>query len=492
MPNYTSLHVHSDYSFLDSVAKIPDLVNKARQFGMKSLALTDHGNICGWLKFHEACQEDKSDSNGPLPKVKPIFGIEAYICEDAGIISKINDKIDELKALQKTSQGPLFDNWDIDPEQEIEKLKELKKKHRKSNHVILLAKNKQGFKNIIRLSSYGFQKGFYGKPRIDMNILEVYKEGIIVLSGCLGGLICRNILNEDLEKAEYFLKEYKRIFGEDFYLEFQLHDIPEQVIVNKKLIEYSKKYKVEPIVTQDVHYVEKEDVMIHEIVIKLRNKQKASRVVKEVTESASEKSEDNNGKTDEGDGYFFTTRDLYFKSYDEMKKSCKDIHGYMEEDFFNRCIENTNIVDSKIELLDVRNPKPILPEYDTGNKKPRDFIMDIIKKSAKEKLSKAISKDESLKLVYNKRIKEELDTICDLGFEQYFLIEWDLMNWCKNNGIMTGPGRGSAAGSLVAYLLDITQLDPIEHKLLFSRFINKSRSSARYKLEFSEFPIKKN
>jgi DNA polymerase-3 subunit alpha len=164
----------------------------------------------------------------------------------------------------------------------------------------------------------------------------------------------------------------------------------------------------------------------------------------------------------------------------------------MPEDFFDRCIKNTLVVDEKVEFIDVRNPKPILPEYNTGSKTAREFIMDIIKKSAKDKLSKVLGADEDLKSIYNKRIKEELDTICDLGFEQYFLIEWDLMNWCKNNGIMTGPGRGSAAGSLVAYLLDITQLDPIEHKLLFSRFINKSRSSARYKLEFPEFPLKRN
>jgi DNA polymerase-3 subunit alpha len=480
---------------LDSVAKIPDLTAKARKLGMSSLAITDHGNICGWLKFYDSCVDAKDSNENPLPKIKPIFGIEAYICEDAGIISSINNKIDELEALQKTSQGPLFDNWETDPEQEIEKLKELKKKHRKANHVILLAKNKAGFKNILKLSSYGFQQGFYGKPRIDMKVLEQYKDGLVVLSGCLGGLVARNIMNQDFNKAEYFLKEYKRIFADDFYLEFQLHDIPEQIAVNKKLIEYAKKYSVEPIVTQDVHYVEKEDVMIHEIVIKLRNSQKASSVTKQTSESVeddSSKTSEGNEKVEEGDGYFFTTRDLYFKSYDEMKASWKSIHSYMPEDFFDRCIKNTLAVDEKVEFIDVRNPKPILPEYNTGSKTAREFIMDIIKKSAKDKLSKVLGSDEDLKSIYNKRIKEELDTICDLGFEQYFLIEWDLMNWCKNNGIMTGPGRGSAAGSLVAYLLDITQLDPIEHKLLFSRFINKSRSSARYKLEFPEFPVKRN
>lgn len=491
--NYISLHVHSDYSFLDSVAKLGDLANKARKLNMPALALTDHGNVCGWLKFYEACVAAKDKDGNPKSKIKPIFGIEAYICEDSKMISKLNNKIDECEILLKTSNGPLFDGLENDYEKEIDNLKQEKKKHRKASHVIILAKNKQGYKNILRLSSYGFQEGFYSKPRIDMQILEKHKEGLVVLSGCLGGLVSKNIMNKDFVKAEHFLKEYKRIFGEDFYLEFQLHDIQEQKDVNKKLLEYMDQYKVEPVITQDVHYVEKEDIMAHEVIIKLRNSQKStdSNTEKINTESKNA-DETTEAQTEEGDGYFFTTRDLYFKTYEEMSEARSSVHGYMSEETFKRAMENTLKINDKIEFIDVRSPKPILPEYDTAGKSAREFILDLIKKGIKERFGDRFKDDASLKDVYQSRIKEELNTICDLGFEQYFLIEWDLMKWCKDNNVMTGPGRGSAAGSLIAYCLGITQLDPIEHKLLFSRFINKSRSSARYKLEFPEFPMKKN
>jgi len=523
MSNYVSLHVHSDYSFLDSIAKITDLTAKARSLGMPGLALTDHGNICGWLKFYEACRDKKAGA--PL---KPIFGMEAYVADDALLPSKIENRIEELEQLIASSMGSLFD-WAGDPDgyeatdedeevgdnqptdwhrhlqnlldvdkqnsfegkQQIEKLKEYKNKLKKSNHLILLAKNRKGYDNIIKLSSYGFQNGLFYKPRIDMKVLEQYKDGIIVLSACLGGQISSSILKDDMERAEYYVKEYKRIFGEDFYLELQLHEIEEQKKANKGLIELMKKYKVQPIITQDVHYVEKEDIELHEIVVKLRKGQKESTKEETDLQKAESEAEAKADDAEDSDGYFYTSRGLYFKTYDELVESWKSEHDYIHEKIFNKAIDNTMVVFNKVESFPVRSEKPLLPEFDTKGLTPRQFILDLIKKGAKEKLADKIGDDKALKAKYEARMIEELDTICELNFEQYFLIVWDIMNWCKEHDVLTGPGRGSAAGSLIAYLLGITHLDPIEHDLLFSRFINKSRSGAKYKMEFDDIPLGK-
>lgn len=573
MSNYVSLHVHSDYSFKDSIAKIPDLTAKARSLGMPGLALTDHGNICGWLKLYDSCVNGKDGK--PLPKeqvLKPIFGMEAYICDDALLPSTIENRIDELELHLDNSMGTLFE-WaenpesyesvnDQDPEQaylnaythweesqeqyqgmtpeeakeagafdegnvppsredfikvgyekilknennfdakaQIEKLKEYKNKIKKSNHLILLAKNKKGYDNIIKLSSYGFQSGFFYKPRIDMKILEQYKDGLIVLSACLGGQISSNILKGRLDKAENYVKEYKRMFGEDFYLELQLHEIPEQKKANEVLIELMKKYKVQPVITQDVHYVEKEDLELHEIVIKLgKNRKDDEEEDEDATKAAEDKKklkdqekkeEERKEDEEDSDAYFYTARGLYFKSYDELVESWKRDHPYIHEKIFNKAIENTNVIFNKVEKFNVRSDKPLLPTFDTGSLTPKQYIFNLIKEGAKEKLAPKLGENKELKAKYEARMKEELDTISELNFEQYFLIEWDIMNWCKTNGIMTGPGRGSAAGSLIAYLLGITHLDPIEHDLLFSRFINKSRSGAKYKLELDDVPLVK-
>lgn len=528
--NYIPLHVHSDYSFLDSIAKISDLTQKARTLGIPGLALTDHGNICGWLKFNEACKYNKDGK--ALPKdqtLKPIFGMEAYITDDSTLHTQIDDRVLELEAHKKNSLGELFEyaenpeayeesedlgddqptDWhrhmqqllddskrnNFDAESQIEKLKEYKNKIRKSNHLILLAKNKTGYKNIIKLSSYAFQNGLFYKPRIDMKVLEQHKDGLIVLSACLGGQISSSILKGNIEKAEGYVKEYKRIFGDDFYLELQLHEIEEQKKANKQLIEFMKKFKIQPVITQDVHYVEKEDVELHEIVIKIRKhgkddaKEGKEKTAEEKLVVAAEAVEQEKNDEEDSDGYFYSTRSLYFKSLQELEESWKKDHDYIHEKIFTKAIENTKVIFDKIEDIQVRSDKPLLPTYDTGDLTPRKFILELIKKGAKEKLSHKIKDNKELESQYNARMKEELDTICDLNFEQYFLIEWDIMRWCKDNGVMTGPGRGSVAGSLIAYLLGITHIDPIEHDLLFSRFINKSRSGAKYKLEFDEIPV---
>ncbi len=555
--NYTSLHVHSDYSFLDSIAKVGDLTKKAKDLGMSGLAITEHGNICSWMKFYDSCHKNK---------IKPILGMEAYICDDHKLPKRIEKRILELEMYKKDSMGPLFefgdrqsaevevsDDGDSDEEEifyreqdsnydeaklashdadilanhqkeskqslsletveydlfdsndnmyaeeKIKKLKELKKEIRKSNHLIILAKNKTGYNNLMKLSTNAWLEGSYFKPRIDIKLLEEYKEGLIVLSACLGGQISSSILKGNLEKAENYVKEYKRIFNDDFYIELQLHEIEEQKIANKKLLEFSEKYNIKTVITQDVHYIEKEDVELHQIVVQLRHgtNQAAEKAKLEKLESKkrkeTDKKEDTNSKKDEdgSDGYFYSTKSLYFKSIGELISSWKKDHSYIDEKTFNESIDNTNVILDKVESYNIKADKPLLPHFDTGGLTAKKFMINLIKNGVKNKLEIKVKNNKELQKLYEARIKEELDTICDLNFEQYFLIVWDYIKWCRENSIGVGGGRGSVAGSLIAYLLDITQMDSVELDLMFSRFINKQRSGAKYKLEFDDIPLVK-
>lgn len=505
--NYVSLHVHSDYSRLDAISKIPDLAEKAQRLGMKSLALTDHGTISGWMKFYTECT--KRD-------IKPIFGIEAYICDDAGLAGRTDKEIEELEIAKKNSLGPMFEMVDgqlgDDPNEMIEDLKKKKTSSRKSNHVILLAKNRAGYQNILKLSSLAYIDGYYYKPRIDLKLLEKHKEGLIVNSACLGGQIASQILKDDMPKAEEYLKEYKRIMGDDFYLELQLHPVEEQVKVNKALLELSEKYNVPTIISQDHHYTEAEDVFLHEVIIKLKNGQKDKLkkngdLPSEIQVAKNAKSMggrsafvykdlmaekiDTEKSAGDSDGYFYNAREYYMKTFEELKTSWKKDHDYMTEKQFYDCIQNTHVISDKVESLSAHSTEVFLPKFDSGDKTEKELFKEIIVEGAKKRLEPKVKGKPELKKKYTARLKEEMDTIFDLGFEGYFLIVWDLIEWCRNNDIMVGPGRGSVGGSLVAYCVGITNVDPLEYDLLFGRFINKTRSSAKYKLEFDGYKLEK-
>jgi len=503
--NYVSLHVHSDYSKLDSIAKVSGLVGKAKSLGMKSLALTDHGTISGWIKFYEECK--KQD-------MKPIFGIEAYIVEDAMRIKDLDKEIEELEEKQ-ANWMPLFDGI-MENENGVEKLKEQKGKERKSNHVILLAKNEAGYRNIIKLSTWGYLNGYYYKPRIDLKILEKHKEGLIVTSACLGGQISFNIMKGDLATAENYVQRYHKMFGDDFYIELQLHPVEEQVTVNKQMLVFAKKYNIKTVISQDVHYLDAEDVELHEIVIKLKNKEKTKTLTKDEGQTirgidiarevkgmgnsrqafvkermllAKQADEKNSG---DSDGYFYNAREYYFKTYDEMKKAWKENHDYITDEEFYGSMQNTLDIADQVDKISAYSTVAYLPKINNEtDKEPRDLLREIVRSGAKTKLGPKVKLNPELKTIYEKRLKEELGVINDLGFEEYFLIVWDFINWCRENDIRVGPGRGSVGGSLVAYVTDITKIDPVQHGLLFSRFINKTRSSAKYKLDFSDFPLEK-
>lgn len=501
--NWVSLHSHSDHSRLDAVSKISELAEKAKRLGMTALALTDHGTISGWLKLFNEC-----NNRG----IKPIFGIEAYICDDATLISRTDKQLVELEQVKKDFL-PLFDGLENDPTDKIADLKGLKSSGRKSNHVILLAKNKAGYNNIMKLSSIAYIEGYYYKPRIDLKLLEQYSEGIIATSACLGGQITSNILKDNMPKAEEYLKEYLRIFKDDFYIELQIHPVAEQVKANKALIELAKKYKVKTIIAQDHHYTEKEDVFLHEVVIKLKNGQKEE-MLKKVTDNLPppvmipSKAKAIGGRTghlyktmaedqikeqkqeDDSDGYFYNAREYYFKTLDELKFSWKNDHSYITEELFEECIGNTLKIGEMVESINAYSNEVYLPKFETGTLTANEFLLKLVKEGAERRLKGKYKGDESLKKKYEARLKEEFKIITDLKFEEYFLIVWDIMRWCRENDIMTGD-RGSVGGSLLAYCIDITNVDPIEYNLIFSRFINKTRSNAKYRIDLEGFKLEK-
>ena len=482
---------------------------------MPALALTDHGTISGWIKFYEQCCLDKKGNKLPENEyIKPIFGIEAYIVDDALRIREIEQQIDDTEE-KAANWLPLFDGI-MDESVSTDALKEQKNKERKSNHIILLAKNEAGYKNIIKLSTWGYLHGNYYKPRIDLNILEQHKEGLIVTSACLGGQISYSILKGNLAKAEEYVVRYKEMFGDDFYIELQLHPVAEQEMVNKKNMEFARKYGIKTIIAQDVHYVDQEDVELHEIVIKMKNKDFNKSLAKEGEDDIRDidiarevkatsnsrgafikehmllaKADEEKASTD-SDGYFYNAREYYFKTFDEMKQAWQTSHSYMTEQEFYDAMQNTIDIGNRVENISAYSTVAYLPRINNDtDQSPQDLLREIVRSGAKAKLGPKIKIHPEKKAVYEARLKEELAVIFDLGFEEYFLIVWDFIRWCKENNIKVGPGRGSVGGSLVAYVADITKIDPIEHGLLFSRFINKTRSSAKYKLDFADYPLEK-
>ncbi|MFH0896372.1 MAG: DNA polymerase III subunit alpha [Bacteroidota bacterium] len=393
MPDFTHLHVHTQYSILDGAASIPSLLSKAKETGMTSLAISDHGNMYGVLKFV---------SDAKKAGIKPIIGCEMYVAENSRFEKK--GKVD-----------------------------------RSGYHLVLLAQNKVGYKNLSRLSSLGFTEGFYYTPRIDKEILRQYNEGLIALSACLGGEIPETITTRGVEKAEEVLKEYLDIFGDRFYLELQRSGQPEQKNVNEVLIAMAAKFNVPLVATNDVHFVNASDFEAHRILICL-----------------------NTGKDLEDVTGMHYTGQEYMKSPGEMLQLFIDVP---------EAIKNTRVIADRIEDFDLSQdillPKFPLPEGFTDED---EFLHHLTYKGA-EKLYPDMN-DE-----LRERLDFELSVVKKMGFAGYFLIVQDFINAAREMGVAVGPGRGSAAGSAVAYCIRITNVDPIKYSLLFERFLNPDRIS---------------
>ena len=392
--NFTHLHLHTEYSLLDGFTKIDKLMEKLKEFGMDSCAITDHGNMYGVIEFYKKCQANN---------IKPIIGCEVYICE--------NDyKI-------KTPQNKRY------------------------YHLILLAKNNNGYKNLLKIVSKAYTQGYYYKPRIDFEVLKEYKEDLIGLSACLNGEINQRILENDIKKAYSTAEKYLNLFGkENFYLEVQYHGLKEQKKVNEVLLQIHKDLGIELVCTNDVHYVEKNDAFYQDVL--------------SCIQTGSLLEDENRMK--------MPVDEFYLKDSQMMEEIFKE---------FPRAFENTQKISAMCNVsLEFHNPH--LPYF---TKLPKDTTnLEYLKILVKEGL---IKKYKNLDEKIIKRAKKEIDVINNMGYVDYFLIVWDFVKYAKDNKIAVGPGRGSAAGSIVSYALDITQIDPLKYDLLFERFLNPERVS---------------
>ena len=407
MGNFVHLHIHSEFSLLDGANRIKDIPVRAKELGMDAIALTDHGVMYGAIDFYKACKKEG---------IKPIIGCEVYITP---------------KDRNRFSKEPGKDN--------------------KYNHLILLAKNMQGYKNLSKLVSIGFTEGYYYKPRIDYEVLEKYSEGLICLSACLAGAVNQALLNGNEEEAEKIALWHKNVFGEDYYIEIQNNGIAEQALANQKLVKLARKLNLPLVATNDAHYLKREDAYNHEVLLCIQTGKRMS----------------------DPDRMRFETDELYIKSPEEMSEYFKA---------FPDAIENTVKIAEKCNV-EFEFGHTILPNYDV----PEGFEThyDYLKKLCDEGLKKRYGGNLSKEIL--ERAEYELSVVKKMGYVDYFLIVWDFINFAKTSGIPVGPGRGSGAGSVLAYAIEITDIDPIKYDLLFERFLNPERiSMPDFDVDFSD------
>ena len=417
MNQYVALHVHSHYSLMDGVATPEEYVNRAVSLNMPAIAITDHGSLSGHREMYRIAKEKG---------IKPILGVEGYMT---------TNRFDNRAKADRTD--PLDQNY---------------------HHIVLLAKNQQGLENLNKINEIAWTEGFFSKPRFDFETLEKYKEGIIVTSACLSGWIAKSVELGELAVAKKYIQWFKDVFGDDYYLEVMPHNPPE---VNRGILELADTYGVKPVVTPDCHHVDESQKEIQEMMLILNTHAKLQ---KDVSYDKSKKHEDMMKRLDylygEDRMMSFNKFDIHLLSYDEMRNAMSK-QGFDRLDMF----ESTMDIANKVEDYDIPHALNLLPaQY----RKPNDEL----KKIALEGLeSRGLNND-----VYLNRLEEELSVIKDKDFAPYFLVVRNMISWAKKEGIMVGPGRGSAAGSLLCYVLGITDIDPIEHGLLFFRFINPERN----------------
>ena len=433
MSKFSHLHVHTQYSLLDGAANISSLYKKAVKDNMPALAITDHGNMFGAFEFvNQAWKNTKvigKDADGKdilAPTVKPIVGCEFYVVEDRFIKTFTKEQKD------------------------------------KRYHQVLLAKNSVGYQNLVKLTSLGYIEGMYSKyPRIDKALIEKYHEGIIATTCCIGAYVPQTILNQDEEKAEKEFKWWLDLFGEDYYIEIQRHNIKEQEIINATLLKFAKKYNVPIIATNDSHYTERDDYNAHDILLCINTGEKQS--TPGFDDFVNDEIQLKNRR------FKFPNDQFYFKTTDEMKHLFIDIP---------ESIDNTNAIVDKIEVLNLKKDilLPAFPiptsfqVHKDSNLNQWEFLQHLTIEGAKKRYTDITPEIQE-------RLDFELFTIRTMGFAGYFLIVSDFIKAGREMGVFVGPGRGSAAGSVVAYCIGITNIDPIKYNLLFERFLNPDRKS---------------
>ena len=388
---FVHLHVHTEFSLLDGSIKIKDLVSRTKELGMKSIAITDHGSMFGVVQFYKEAKKQG---------IKPILGSEVYMA--------------------------------------INRYTERESKDKSQYHLVLLAENNEGYQNLMKIVSEGYVNGFYYKPRVDKEVLRKYSKGIIALSACLGGEVQQYLLDNNYEKAKRTALEYRDIFGEDnFFLELQDQGLKEEIEVNNRLIQISEETNISLVATNDVHYLNKEDAIVHDVLLCIQT-----------------------GKTIQDENRMkFPTDQFYLKSPQEMREIFKDQ---------SKAIENTVKIGERCNVeLDfdtLHLPKYEIPEGYTNVEYLKELVLNGLKERYEE-----LTEDIMARFQY------EFDTIINMGYTDYFLIVWDFIKFAKDNGIMVGPGRGSAAGSIVSYGLGIIDIDPLKYGLIFERFLNPDR-----------------
>ncbi|GEP97290.1 DNA polymerase III subunit alpha [Chitinophaga cymbidii] len=419
---FSHLHVHTQFSLLDGAADIKQLYKKSMADNMPALAITDHGNMFGAFQFVAEAYNHKLNPDDPKDKrlkVKPIVGCEFYLVENR-----------HKRQFTREEKDIRY-------------------------HQVLLAKDDEGYRNLIKLCSLGYMEGLYGKyPRIDKELILQYHKGLIATTCCLGASVPKTILKHGEEAGEKEFKWWLDIFGEDFYVEMQRHGIPEQIKVNEVLVRLAEKYNVKIIASNDSHYVDQEDANAHDILLCINTGEKKS------TPTMKEFADDD--VMVKNKRFAFYNDQFYFKTTDEMSKLFHDLP---------QALDNTNEIVDKVQLLDLKRdillPNfPIPPNFLTQDQYLRHITME----GAHQRYSEMTAEIEE-------RINFELNVIENMGFAGYFLIVSDFIKAGRDLGVFIGPGRGSAAGSAVAYCIGITNIDPIKYNLLFERFLNPERKS---------------
>jgi DNA polymerase III subunit alpha len=401
--DFVHLHVHTQYSLLDGTIRLDDLFQKAKEYQMPAVAMTDHGNLYGAIDFYKHAYRHG---------IKPIIGCEIYVAPKSRF-DKNGYGIGET-----------------------------------AHHLVLLARNLQGYRNLMRLSTAGFLEGFYYRPRVDKELLKQYHEGLIGMSACLHGEIASHLLRGNSTEAEQVAEQYRNIFGEgNYFIEIMENGLTEQKKANQGLIELSRRIGLPLVATNDCHYLKQEDAEAHEVLLCIQT-----------------------GKTmEDADRMRFGTDQFFFRSPEDMKR----LFAYCPE-----AIENTIQIAEKCNLT-LEFGKFFLPNFEIN---PDETLDERLKKAAREGLAAILpnilrGKPGNLREVYEKRLQQELEMIRSMGFAGYFLIVADFIDYARKKDIPVGPGRGSAAGSLVAYAIGITSIDPIRYNLFFERFLNPDRVS---------------
>ncbi|HAE87878.1 TPA: DNA polymerase III subunit alpha, partial [Candidatus Marinimicrobia bacterium] len=398
MSGFVHLHTHSDYSLLDGAQKIERLVKRTKELGMSAVALTDHGVLYGVIEFYETCIKHK---------IKPIIGCEVYVAE-------------ESRFDRKSTRGEGMGN----------------------NHLILLAMNNTGYKNLVKLVSMGFTEGFYYRPRVDLDLLKQYNEGLIATSACLKGRVAELSVKHSYEAAKKAALEYAEIFPDRYYLEIQRHGIEEETLANESLIRIHRETGLPLVCANDAHYNTKEEAESHDILLCI---------------GTGKQFNDSNRMKYEGDSF-------YLKSPEEMAELFRDIP---------EALENTEKIAGQCNVTlkfgEYHMPNFPIPE-DVPGKDPAVYLKRLSEEGLRKKF-----RDGQIPENYQKRLDYELNVINSMKFPGYFLITQDFMRYAREHDIPVGPGRGSAAGSLVAYSLGITNIDPLKYDLLFERFLNPRR-----------------